>query len=53
NFPACLEVTATDSGEGLIMGLRHRQYDVRGIQFHPESLLTPCGVTMIENWLSI
>lgn len=52
-LPECLEVTATDTEEGLIMGLRHRQYDVRGIQFHPESLLTPSGDAIIKNWLSI
>jgi len=33
------------------MGLRHREYNVRGIQFHPESVLTPKGKTIIENWL--
>jgi anthranilate synthase component 2 len=49
-FPDALEVTAVDE-EGMIMALRHRTYDVRGIQFHPESVLTPYGKTMIENWL--
>ena len=51
NFPDCLEITAVDTEEGQIMGLRHREYDVRGIQFHPESMLTPKGKTIIENWL--
>ena len=51
NFPDCLELTAVDTEEGQIMGLRHREYDVRGIQFHPESVLTPKGKTIIENWL--
>ena len=51
NFPDCLEITAVDTEEGQIMGLRHREYDVRGIQFHPESVLTPKGKTLIENWL--
>ena len=51
NFPDCLESTAVDTEEGQIMGLRHREYDVRGIQFHPESVLTPKGKTIIENWL--
>ncbi len=50
-LPDCLEVTAR-SKEGQIMALRHKQYDVRGIQFHPESVLTPDGITMINNWLN-
>lgn len=51
DFPDCLEVTAK-SKEGYIMALRHRQYDVQGIQFHPESVLTPDGKQMIQNWLN-
>ncbi|WP_455625067.1 anthranilate synthase component II [Parabacteroides sp.] len=51
DFPDCLEITAIDTIEGQIMGLRHREYDVRGIQFHPESVLTPKGKVIIENWL--
>lgn len=50
SFPGCLEITAV-SPEGQIMALRHKDYDVRGIQFHPESVLTPDGKTMINNWL--
>ena len=50
SFPDCLEITAV-SPEGQIMALRHKDYDVRGIQFHPESVLTPDGKTMINNWL--
>lgn len=46
-----LEVTAVDDA-GMIMGVRHRRYDVRGVQFHPESILTPDGMTMIGNWLN-
>ena len=49
-FPSCLEVTA-ESAEGQIMALRHRTLNVRGIQFHPESVLTPDGATIIRNWL--
>lgn len=49
-FPDDLEVTAV-SKEGCIMALRHRKYDVRGIQFHPESVLTPDGKQMIRNWI--
>ena len=51
-LPSCLEITA-ESDEGNIMALRHRDYDVRGIQFHPESVLTPQGAVMLKNWLSI
>ena len=50
-FPECLEVTAVSSDEGQIMALRHKTLDVRGIQFHPESILTPEGKTMMKNWL--
>lgn len=50
-FPDCLEITADDFVEGQIMALRHKTYDVRGIQFHPESVLTPEGKRIIENWL--
>lgn len=50
NLPACLEVTSV-SDEGQIMSLRHRDYDIRGIQYHPESILTKDGRTIINNWL--
>lgn len=49
NLPDVLAVTAV-SDEGLIMGLRHRTLDVHGIQFHPESVLTPLGERIIRNW---
>jgi anthranilate synthase component 2 len=50
DFPSALEVTATDD-EGNIMAMRHRQFDVRGVQFHPESILTPDGLKIFDNWL--
>ena len=50
NFPPELEITAEDD-ERRIMALRHRRFDVRGIQFHPESVLTPDGAAIIKNWL--
>lgn len=49
-LPDCLEVTAV-SDEGQIMALRHKELNVRGIQFHPESVLTPDGKKMLQNWL--
>lgn len=51
NFPDCLEITAEDTIEGQIMALRHTTYDVKGIQFHPESVLTPKGKTILKNWI--
>ena len=51
-LPQCLEVTAV-SDEGQIMALRHRHLNVRGIQFHPESVLTPDGKKMLQNFLSL
>ena len=52
DFPKCLEITA-ESDEGQIMALRHRSYEIHGIQFHPESVLTPEGKTIIKNFLAI
>jgi len=50
NLPDCLEVTA-ESDEHQIMALRHKTLNVRGIQFHPESVLTPDGRKMLQNWM--
>lgn len=44
------DVTAV-SDDGCIMGLKHKNYDIHGIQFHPESVLTPDGKKMVKNWL--
>lgn len=51
DFPSCLEVTSV-SNEGYIMSLRHREFDIRGIQYHPESILTPQGKDIMQNWLA-
>lgn len=50
NLPDCIVPTSV-SDEGYIMSLRHKDYDIRGIQYHPESILTPDGKTIINNWL--
>jgi anthranilate synthase component 2 len=52
NFPASLEITSIDDN-GQIMSLRHRELDIRGVQFHPESVLTPKGKEIIENWVKM
>ena len=51
SLPECLEVTARNE-ENLVMGLRHRQFNVQGVQFHPESILTPVGNKLLANFLS-
>ena len=51
NFPTELEITARDEN-GYIMGLQHKEFDVQGVQFHPESVLTPDGEQILQNWLS-
>jgi len=51
-LPDCLEITAETRGNGLIMGLRHRELDVEGVQFHPESILTVGGRDLLTNFLA-
>lgn len=50
-FPSDLEITSVDHNNE-IMSLRHKKYDVRAVQFHPESVLTPDGKKMLENWVN-
>jgi len=50
NFPDCFEITCVDENDR-IMGIRHREYDLEGVQFHPESVLTPEGLSMLKNWI--
>ncbi|QWW19612.1 gamma-glutamyl-gamma-aminobutyrate hydrolase family protein [Schaalia sp. 19OD2882] len=50
--PGCLEVSAT-TAEGVIMGLRHREVPLEGVQFHPESVMTQQGHKMLANWLAV
>lgn len=50
NFPGELEITAEDE-TGFIMALQHTTYDIQGVQFHPESVLTPSGEKIMRNWL--
>lgn len=51
NLPQELEILAVDEHKDQIMAMRHRVFDVKGIQFHPESVLTPQGRVIIKNWL--
>ena len=51
NLPDSLEATSFDQN-GQIMSLRHKVYDVRGVQYHPESVLTPDGKTILKNWVN-
>ena len=52
NFPDCLKITA-EGADKTIMALRHKQYNVAGVQFHPESVMTPVGPEIIKNWLGL
>ena len=52
SFPSCLEIIV-ESGDGLIMAFRHRTYNIYGIQFHLESILTPDGKKILSNWLEL
>ena len=51
NFPNELTVTS-ENIEGKIMSIKHKEFDITGLQFHPESILTENGLKMIENWLT-
>ena len=51
NLPDCLEATSFDEN-GQVMSLRHKEYDVKGVQYHPESVLTPDGKKILENWIN-
>ena len=51
-FPPDLEITATDEN-GFIMAMKHKIFDVQGVQFHPESILTPSGELILRNWLQL
>lgn len=50
-FPAVLTVTSTAKETGIIQSIRHNEYDIRGVQFHPESILTPNGKKLLSNWI--
>jgi anthranilate synthase/aminodeoxychorismate synthase-like glutamine amidotransferase len=51
-LPACLEITA-ETAEGEVMGLKHREHPIHGVQFHPESVLTSEGMKLLANFLTL
>ncbi len=53
SVPSDMEVTVEEPESGLVMAMRHKKYDVRGVQFHPESILTKDGKLIIKNWLEL
>jgi len=53
SLPDVFTVTAIDEADNSVMALRHNEYDVRGVQFHPESILTEYGKEMMKNWLAV
>ncbi len=52
-IPDVLQITAIDEIDNSVMALKHKSYDVRGVQFHPESVLTEFGLQMMQNWLQV
>ena len=52
DIPYCLEITARTEN-GIVMGVRHKEYQVHGVQFHPESILTPVGGLLIQNLIEM
>jgi anthranilate synthase component 2 len=52
SLPECLTITA-ETADGMIMGVRHRELPIEGVQFHPESILTEAGHDMLRNFLGV
>lgn len=52
-FPDCLEIIAEDVEDKIIMGIAHKHYNVIGLQFHPESIMTPEGLKILKNWVNL
>lgn len=53
SLPACLEITARTADQGELMGVRHKEFPVEGVQFHPESFLTAAGYKILENFIKL